>query len=101
MHPPLPLPSSKKPHQPAYLLVLLGLPNSNTEWSTYDHVSQCLPPLQAPAKLTESDSHECPVSDGKPFCQWVEWDVASWSFRVMVWRAQLSTGRVEATAGDH
>lgn len=51
--------------------------------------------------LTESDSHEGPVSEGEELGQWVEWDVASWTLGVVVRGAHLGTGGVEATAGDH
>lgn len=50
---------------------------------------------------TESNSHESPVSEGEELGQWVEWDVASWTLWVMVRRAHLRAGGVEATAGDH
>lgn len=50
---------------------------------------------------TKSDCHESPVSDREPLCQWVEWQIASWPFAVMVGAGLELRGGFEASSGDH
>lgn len=56
----------------------------------------------APSRLHFSPStrrtHKGPVSQPEELCKRVEWDVASWTLRIVVWRAELCASGVEATA---
>lgn len=58
-------------------------------------------PRPSNPKLTESNSHEGPVSECEELRQWVEWNVASWSLGVVVWGSKIDTGGVETPSGDH
>lgn len=52
-------------------------------------------------RSAEAGGHEGPVSDGEPLGLGVEGKVGSRSLGVVVGRGELSSGGLEATAGDH
>jgi hypothetical protein len=59
---------------------LPATPNGNPNPTAAANVSSSTKTID-PWLLT----HESPVSNSKELCAWVEWDVAEWAGRVMVW----------------
>jgi hypothetical protein len=58
-----------------------------------------LAPLSYPVLSTARPTHESPEPDCKEPRHWVEWNIAAWALWVMVGRAHLPRGGVEAAAG--